>query len=383
MDGIHEAIIPENVWEQAQIKVASQAKKYEKVNSAKGEKTHLLSGILKCPVCGAGMYGNKSIKRRKDGTKYNDYFYYGCKHRNATRGHKCDYKKQISETMLDDAVVEVIRTLVSNKKFADLMRSKINMEVDTTTLDQEITNYEKQLRQCYSNKDSILTDLDALDYDDKHYQRRKSDLEDRLYKTYDKIEEMEASLVSAKAKRRSILAEKVSGDNIYKALIYFDKLYDPMDEAERREFLSQVIEAVEIYEERKPNGQWLKSIEFKLPIIPHDMEISLDKGSHVGTVVLLSKGMIDSRKVKVDFSLEDIDLSELKGKATYAQIKEYVLNETGLKVSSLYIVQVKKKCGLDVGENFNLPKPEDAMQPQVTPEKEEAIMQAFRHFGVI
>ena len=104
---------------------------------------------------------------------------------------------------------------------------------------------------------------------------------------------------------------------------------------------------------------------------------------HVETVVLLSKGMIDSRKVKVDFSLEDMDLSELKGKATYAQIKEYVFNETGLKVSSLYIAQVKKKCGLEVGENFNLPKTENAKQPQVTPEKEEAIMKAFRHFGVV
>ncbi|MBD9153413.1 MAG: 23S rRNA (uracil(1939)-C(5))-methyltransferase RlmD [Lachnospiraceae bacterium] len=104
---------------------------------------------------------------------------------------------------------------------------------------------------------------------------------------------------------------------------------------------------------------------------------------HTETVVLLSKGMIDSRKVKVDFSLEDMDLSEFKGKATYAQIKEYVFNETGLKVSSLYIAQVKKKCGLEVGENFNLPKTENAKQPQVTPEKEEAIMKAFRHFGVV
>lgn len=104
---------------------------------------------------------------------------------------------------------------------------------------------------------------------------------------------------------------------------------------------------------------------------------------HTETVALLSKGMIDSRKVKVDFSLEDMDLSELKGKATYAQIKEYVFNETGLKVSSLYIAQVKKKCGLEVGENFNLPKTENAKQPQVTPEKEEAIMKAFRHFGVV
>ena len=106
----------------------------------------------------------------------------------------------------------------------------------------------------------------------------------------------------------------------------------------------------------------------------------------VETVVLLSKGVVDKdnfRKVKVDFSLEDMDLTELRGKTTYAQVKEYILNEFGLKVSSLYIAQVKKKCGIETGENHNLPKSEDARQPQVTPEKEEAIMKAFRHFGVI
>ena len=101
------------------------------------------------------------------------------------------------------------------------------------------------------------------------------------------------------------------------------------------------------------------------------------------TVVLLSKGMVDSRKVKVDFSLEDMDLSEFKGKATYEQIKAYVLEQTGLKVSSLYIAQIKKKCGLDVGENFNPAKSENTRQPQCTPEKEVAIMQAFRHFGIL
>ena len=121
--------------------------------------------------------------------------------------------------------------------------------------------------------------------------------------------------------------------------------------------------------------------------------------THVETVVLLSKGakdpvdlcsarteverrMVDSRKVKVDFSLEDMDLSEFKGKATYEQIKAYVLEQTGLKVSSLYIAQIKKKCGLDVGENFNLAKSENTRQPQCTTEKEEAIMQAFSHFGI-
>ncbi len=106
------------------------------------------------------MYGNKSIKHRKDGTKYSDYFYYGCKHRNMTRGHKCDYRKQVSEIKIDGVVVEVLRKLVSNKRFARMMREKINMEVDTTALDQEISAQEKTLRQSYLNKDAILSDLD-------------------------------------------------------------------------------------------------------------------------------------------------------------------------------------------------------------------------------
>ena len=300
-----------------------------------------------------------------------------------TRGHKCDYKKQVHEEMLDASVTEVISKLVSNSKFSDLICSKINMEVDTSALDQEIANYEKQLRQLYHNKDAILSDMDSLDYEDKHYQRRKTDLENRLYKTYDKIDEAEELLISAKTKKRALLADKITGDNIYKALIFFDKLYAKMNEAEKREFMSQLVDNVQIYEERKEKGQWLKSIEFKLPIIEKEFTLSLDNDTQNETVVLLSKGMVDSRKVKMDFSLEDMDLSEFKGKATYERIKAYVLEQTGLKVSSLYIAQIKKKCGLDVGKNFNLAKSENARQPKCTPEKEEVIMQAFKHFGIV
>lgn len=86
----------------------------------------------------------------------------------------------------------------------------------------------------------------------------------------------EELLVSAKAKKRSLLADKITGDNIYKALIFFDKLYAQMNEVEKREFLSQLVDNVQIYEERKENGQWLKSIEFKLPIIEKEFTLSLD-----------------------------------------------------------------------------------------------------------
>lgn len=289
VDGLHEAIISEEVWNAAQAKLIAQAKKYEHVNKGKDERTHLLSGIVRCPVCGAGMYGNKSIKYKKDGTKYKDFFYYGCKHRSMQRGHKCDYKKQIREELLDDAVAEVIVKLVSNPQFAAMMQEKINMKVDTTAIDQEIANYEKQLRQDYSIKAKLMEEIDNLNPDDRHYIRRKADLDDRLYRMYDKIEELEEQLIAARAKKTSIEAEKITGDNIYKVLIYFDKLYFAMSDVERRQLIEALIAEIQIYEERKPNGQWLKSIRFKLPIIENDLSIGLDNGNHVETVALFEK----------------------------------------------------------------------------------------------
>ena len=105
--------------------------------------------------------------------------------------------------------------------------------------------------------------------------------------------------------------------------------------------------------------------------------------AHVETVVLLSKGEVDSKKIRVEFSLEDMDMSEFQDGATYPQIKEYVLEHTGLKVSNLYISQIKRKCGIGVGKNYNLPKSEDSRQPQCPPEKEKAIREAFKYFGMI
>lgn len=105
--------------------------------------------------------------------------------------------------------------------------------------------------------------------------------------------------------------------------------------------------------------------------------------AHVETVVLLSKGEIDSKKVRVEFSLEDMDMSGFQNDATYGQIKERVLQQTGLKVSSLYIAQVKQKYGIIERENYNKPKSENAKQPKCPPEKEAAITEALKFFGMI
>ena len=102
--------------------------------------------------------------------------------------------------------------------------------------------------------------------------------------------------------------------------------------------------------------------------------------SHVETVCLLVRR--NSLHIDIDVDVEEM-LQEKRGQATYPQIKDYVLEHSGLKVSSLYIAQVKQKCGIIERENYNKPKSEDAKQPQCPPEKEEVIKEALRHFGMI
>ena len=116
-DGIHEGIVSETDWELAHQKREKTGVKYEKTHSLDHE--HILSGILRCPLCGSGMYGNVNRKKKKDGTLYKDYFYYACKHRRLVDGYKCGYRKQWSEEKINNAVEEVIRKLVKNPKFEE------------------------------------------------------------------------------------------------------------------------------------------------------------------------------------------------------------------------------------------------------------------------
>lgn len=170
-----------------------------------------------------------------------------------------------------------------------MMQEKINSKVDTTAIEQEIAAAEKQLRQYYSVKSKIMEEIDTLDPDDRHYIMRKSDLNERLYRMYDKIEEAENNLMEARAKKQAIEADKITGDNIYKVLICFEKLFDVMNPLERKKLMEHLISEIQIYPERQPNGQWLKSIKFRLPIIENDMDLRLDNGSHVECVSCYTK----------------------------------------------------------------------------------------------
>ena len=383
-DGIHEGIISETDWELVHQKREKTGVKYEKTHSLDHE--HILSGILRCPLCGSGMYGNVNRKKKKDGTLYKDYFYYACKHRRLVDGHKCGYRKQWSEEKINNAVEEVIRKLVKNPKFEEAILNKIGSRIDTEEIEKEIERLEKQHRQLTGAKARLGQQMDSLDIMDKFYEKKYQDMETRLYRLYDEIEGVENSIEEVKNRLLNIRQQKISEENVYQFLLYFDKLYDKFTDLEKKEFLNSFVEQVDIYEQEQPDGRFLKHIKFRFPVYFGDretQELCWDNESTVDTVVLLSKGEVDSKKIRVEFSLEDMDMSEFQDGATYPQIKEYVLEHTGLKVSNLYISQIKRKCGIEAGKNYNLPKSEDSRQPQCPPEKEKAIREAFKYFGMI
>ena len=194
--------------------------------------------------------------------------------------------------MVDAAVEEVIRKLVTNPKFEQAIRQKIGSRIDTEELETELEQLRKKFRQLNGAKAKLGQQMDSLDVTDKHYDRKYQDMEERLYKLYDDIDSVEEEIEEVETRIYNVRQQKISGDNIYQFLLYFDKLYDKFTDAEKKEFLNSFIERVDIYEQEQPDGRFLKHIKFRFPVYFNGKEIeemSWDNEGTVETVVLLCR----------------------------------------------------------------------------------------------
>ena len=341
--GIHEGIITEEEWAQVQIKRKSMAAYQPKTHSLEHE--HILSGLLKCPKCGGPMYGNVNRKKKKDGSSYKDYFFYRCQRRKVIDGKKCDYKRQWSEELIDDAVSELICSLVTKPKFEEHLRKKVGDKIDTKELESEIEYLKKQIQSKKNAKERLGMEIDRLDETDRLYELKYEDMQGRLYKLYEDIDEMEEKVQVLQRRIDNIMRQKISGDQVYEFLLAFDRLYKELSDVDKKKFMNTFVERIEIYEEKQTSGQVLKKIRFRFPIYFNGEEIdeiSWDNDATVETVCLLSK-LQAKQHIEIDLNMDELDLTSAEKKATYKEIKDYVLEHSGLKVSSLYIVQVKQQ----------------------------------------
>ena len=386
-DGLHEAIVDEETWEAAREKRKRTGVRFVKTHSLEHE--HILTGLIRCPLCGGGMSGTVQRRQNKKTGEYKDTFYYRCHHRKKVDGKICDYKPMLNQKVFNAEVEEFIRYMVAGDEFRSFVQEKLEEKVDVSALETEREQLQKQLKQVQGSKLKLIQMLDRLDTGDKHYTRKYQDMQDRLDKLYDKVAEFEEAMKDIDAKIGASYGKEITGKKLYEFLLDFDILYDKMTDMEKKEFMNTFIEKIELKNETVNNGTGqgsrIEHIDLAFPVYYGDCKgtrIRMPEENTVETVVLLSQlKQKPDDYINVTIELDDMDITSAETKATYDEIKKYVAeHNAGMKVSNLYISPVKRKCGIEVGKNYNLPKNEDSRQTQCPEDKESAIEEALKHF---
>lgn len=284
-DGLHEAIIDPETWEAAKAKRRVTGVKWNKTHSLDHE--HILSGILKCPVCGSGMAGTVRRRKNKKTGEYKDDFYYRCQHRKKIdEDHFCGFKPSLNQNELNEKVVQIIRDMVAMEKFRDFIQSKLQEKVDVSSLEEEREQVKGKLQQVMGAKKKLVLMLDKLDVNDRHYERKYQDMQERLDNLYDRISELEEMLADAEEKISASCGEQITGKQIYQFLLEFDKIYRKMTDLEKKEFMRTFIKAIELYPERDDSGRIIKQISFKFPVYYN--------GCEGDTIRLLNENTVES-----------------------------------------------------------------------------------------
>lgn len=393
-DGKHQAIICEELWNKVREKrIETGIKQPSKVGK---ERSHLLTGLLRCPACGGPMYTNKHAWTNKDGT-YKEVYYYVCSRNRMVRGKSCTYKAMLKKIEIEPLVIASIKELVSNKTFAKEVKSRIGTQIDTTTIDREINNYESKLREVDLNKARLENEIDTLPKDTRYRERKLHDMTIRLDGLYDIIVELEEKIEDAKLKRRSVEMNAITLDNVYRLMINFEKMYDKINDEEWKALVSSLIKEIQIYP-RDETEVPLKSISFNFPVFKDGEEVKellWDKDRHVETVVSLSHKNADTHiNVNVEFGDEEgqIHIDEIARKAeeyrpservTYKMIQKYIESKYNFKVHTAYIAEVKRDLGLPMYDAPNAVEELKQERKHPTPEKVEAIKDALKYFKVI
>lgn len=399
-EGNHEAIIPEDMWYKAQAKREVNGYKREKEYSLEHE--HVLSALIKCPVCGANMYGTVNRKKKKDGSGeyYTDMFYYICKNRKLVSGHTCTYKKHIKQDVIDNEVMALIMQGVNDLQFSDDVARELKINTDVDELYSEIERLEQAKKKEEMKKKKLLNQIVSLDPEDDLYDNLYDDLSNCLQEFTRNIAELDASISKTKISIEGVKSKQLSFMTVDELKKFTVQIFDEMPDAAKKEFMNYIIESIEIYPERQKNGRQVKSIKFRIPaflndlqeegLLPSNEELQqplmledfLPNEKSDETVVLLGRKKVHDY-IYVDYEPKNEDyLKDCKHRATYGDISDWVKKEYGMHVSNLYIAQVKRKLGFDMGENYNKGA-EGHRVPNCPKEKEEAIMAALKHFGVI
>ena len=290
-EGLHDAIFDLDLWEGARAKREETGVKWVKTHSLEHE--HILTGLLKCPICGVGMSGTVRRRKNKSTGEYKDDFYYRCKHRKKiNESDFCNCSLVLNQNELNGEVERHIMDLVNNKDGRDFIIRRMESRVDVSSLETEREQLRGQLRQLSGAKKKLTDMIDRLDVTDKHYDRKYQDMHDRLDNLYDRIGDIDDQLQDVNEKIRMAYENQITSKQVYQILTCFDKIYFEMTDLEKKEFFRNFIDEIELYSERQSDGRIVKQINFNFPVYYNGNEgnaIRLPDENTVETVCLLSK----------------------------------------------------------------------------------------------
>ena len=285
----HEPFISEDEFERAQEIMTLRAKKGN--HNIGQAKAHLLSGIVRCPQCGAPMQIAATKWENADGTARRRESYvcsYAAKH----RGSKVCKRNGVVAEQVENEVMEFTKKLVKNPKFVKDLESRIGNAIDLTEVEQEIMGIQAHKKKLERSRSNLESDIDNIDdTEDAYASRRRADMARRLDSIYTELYQTEDALQAAKIKLETLRQENLNVQTIYSLLSSFDKIYDKMSREERRSMIKYMIAEVQLYmpDERKDKGCCCKSITYRFPIEQAVLDDFSDKGVHVETAAVLQK----------------------------------------------------------------------------------------------
>ena len=340
-------------------------KKLRLNNTIEGFSTSFVKCVLDNPIyCGKLAFGRRKnekipgIRNEYHIVKQKDYLLsdgiheaiiseemWNQAHRKLVDGHRCTYKRQWNEDRINAAVEEIIRKFVKNPKFEKEIRKQIGSSIDTSELDREYDGLKDRLSQTTGAKNRLADQMDHLSVSDKNYDKKYNDMQERLDKLYDEITDIENAMEEVETRLYNIRQDKISEDNVYQFLLFFDKLYDKFTDLEKKTFFKSFLSDVFIYEEEQKDGRILKGLRFKFPIYMNGrnvLGVEWDNESTDETCVLLSRKAPDA-EIKVRLDMSELDITSAESKAKVPQVTDEKREAKRKKAMWKENIDMKKK----------------------------------------
>ncbi len=265
-DGIHEAIVSEEMWYKAYAKRKVTGIKHEKTHSM--GHYHMLSGLVRCPECGAKMYGVVNRKKKKGSDEfYKDMWYYKCKNRIKVEGKPCMYKTNIRQDQLNAELIALVRWIVNTSNYKEQVMAAADGKNDILEeLRAEEERLQAERKKVESRKKKLLVKIGSMDADDDLYDELCEDYMKIVHDLTEQIAKIDANLVHNRLVREKAEKQAFSKERYYKVLDWMMNNIEELPEEDQKTVMETFIERIEIFPNREEHGRWLKYVRLQFPL---------------------------------------------------------------------------------------------------------------------